>query len=83
MDNIETFHNQKTVAAETVDFRFRADLFKSAPMILALAIMDNIETLYNKKMVAEETVGFSFDADLFKSVKMILGFGCHRKHRDV
>ena len=28
MDNIETFHHKKRVAAEAVGFRFEADLFK-------------------------------------------------------
>ena len=34
MDNIETFHHQKMVAAEVVGFGFEADFFKSPPMIL-------------------------------------------------
>ena len=28
MDNIETFHHKRHVVAETVGFRFAADLFK-------------------------------------------------------
>ena len=35
MDNIETFHYKKTVVAETVVFKFEADLFKSVPMIVS------------------------------------------------
>ena len=34
MDNIETFHHKKIITAETVGFRFEADLFKLVPMIL-------------------------------------------------
>ena len=35
MDNIETLHHKRVVAAETVGFIFEADLFKSVPMILS------------------------------------------------
>ena len=34
MDNIETIHHKKMVAAEKHDFRFEADFFNSEPMIL-------------------------------------------------
>ena len=34
MDNIETFHHKKMVAAEPGGFIFEADQFKSAPMLL-------------------------------------------------
>ena len=74
MNNIETSHNKKKVVAETVGFRFEADPFKSAPMILALVVMNNIETFHNKKTVVAETVGFRFEADLCKSVPIIIGF---------
>ena len=78
MDNIETFHHQKKVAAENVGSRFEADLFKSVQMILdCFVVMDSIQTFRHKKMVAADTVGFRFEADLFKSVPMIFGFGTH------
>ena len=34
MNNTESFHNKIMAVAETVRFRFEADLFKSVPMIL-------------------------------------------------
>ena len=34
MDNIDTFHHKKIVAAETVGFIFEGDLFKSPSMFL-------------------------------------------------
>ena len=34
MDNIEMYHNKKKVAAETVGFKFEADLFKSVQIII-------------------------------------------------
>ena len=34
MDNIETSQNQNMVAAETIGFRFEADLFKSVQIII-------------------------------------------------
>ena len=34
MDHIETFHNKRAVAAETVGCTFEADLFKTVPMLL-------------------------------------------------
>ena len=36
MDNIETLHNKKTVAEETVDLKVKADLFKSVQKFLGL-----------------------------------------------
>ena len=78
MDNIETFHHKRIVAAENVGSRLEADLFKSVQMILDLfVVMDSIQTFRHKKMVAADTVGFRFEADLFKSVPMIFGFGTH------
>ena len=44
MDNIEMFHHKKMAAAETDGFRFKADLFKSAPTIISVVVVDNIET---------------------------------------
>ena len=34
MDNIETFHTKRMVAAETVGFGFEEDLFKSVQIII-------------------------------------------------
>ena len=34
MDNIETFHHKKAIAAGNVGFRFEADLFKSVQIII-------------------------------------------------
>ena len=58
MDNIEMFHHNKMVAAETVGFRFVADLFKSVPIIVSFVVVDNVETFQNQNMIAAETVGF-------------------------
>ena len=80
MDNIETLHKNRKVVAESVGFRFEAELFKSVPKILGLAVMDNMETFHHKRMVASETVGFMFEAHFFKSVSIIIGFGCHVQH---
>ena len=77
MDNIETCHYTKTIAAENVGFGFEADLFKSVPMFLVLIVIDNTETFHNEKMVVAATIGFRFEADLFKSVQIIQGFGGH------
>ena len=63
MDNIETFHHKKIVAAENVGFRFEADFFQWVPMITGLVVMDNIEMFHHKKMVAAENDGFTFKAD--------------------
>ena len=77
MDNIETFHNTKTIAAEIVGFAFEADLSKSVPMFSVLVVMDNTETFHNEKKVVAATVGFIFEADFFKSVQIIQGSGGH------
>ena len=34
MDDIETIHHKKMIVAETMGFKFQADLFKSVPMII-------------------------------------------------
>ena len=39
MDNVETFHHKTTVAAETVGFRFEADLFKPVRIIIGFAFL--------------------------------------------
>ena len=83
MDNIETLHHKKTVAADIVGFKFEADLFKPVPMFLGLAALDSTETFHNQKMVVAETGGFRFEADLFKSVPMIPGFGRRGQNWDV
>ena len=80
MDNIETLHKKRMVVPETFGFRFEADLFKSVPTILGLAVMDNMEVFHHKRMVASETVGFMFEAHFFKSVSILIGFGCHAQH---
>ena len=80
MHNVETFHHKRIVAAETVGFRFEAELFKVVPMIISFAAMDNIETFQNQNMVTAEIVGFGLEADLFKAVQIIIGFGCHGQH---
>ena len=80
MNNIETSHHKKIVAAENVGFRFEADLFNSVQLIIDLCVMDSIGTFCNKKRVVAENVGFIFEAELFKSVPMILDFGCHERH---
>ena len=72
MDNIEIFHNKKVVAAETVGFRFEADLSKSVPIIICYVVVDNIEAFQNQNMVAAETVGFRFEVDFFKTVQLII-----------
>ena len=36
INNIEMFHHRRTVAAETVGFRFEEDLFKSVPIIIGV-----------------------------------------------
>ena len=83
-DNIEMFHHQKMVDAESVDFRFEADTSSNLYRCSwALAVMYNTETFRNEKMVLAETVGFRFDADLFKSVQIIQGFGGHGQHWDL
>ena len=78
IDNIDKFHHKKTVVADIVCFKFEADLFRSAPMFLGVAVMENTETFHNKKVA--ETCDFRFEADLFKSVPMIAGFGSHGQH---
>ena len=80
MDNIEMFHYKKVVAAETVGFRFAADLFKSVPIIISFVVVDNVETFQNQNMIAAENVGFWFEADVFKSVQIIIGFGFLEQH---
>ena len=80
MDNIETFHIQTTVVAETVGFVFEANLCKSVPIIIVFVVMDNTGKYHKQKIVVAETVGFRFEADLFKSVAMILVSGCHGQH---
>ena len=83
MHNIETFHNKKTVSAETVGFRFEANLFKSVPMFRFWLSWTTLRRFTNRKWLLAETARFTFEADLFKSGPMILGFGCHGQHWDV
>ena len=73
-------HHKKTVAAEIVGFRFKADVFNSVTIIIGFVVVDNIETFHRQKTVAAECVDFSFEAHFFKSVPMILGFGCQVEH---
>ena len=80
MNNIETLHYKKTVAADIVGFKFKADLVKSVPMFLGLAVMENIQTLHKMKMVVAETFDFRFEADLSKPVPMIPGLGNYGQH---
>ena len=37
MENIETLHHKKTVAADIVGFKLEADLFKSVPVLLGFS----------------------------------------------
>ena len=80
MNNIETLHHNKTVAVDILAFKFEADLFKSVPSFLGLAVMENIETFHKMEMFVSETFDVRFEADLFKSVPMIPGFGNHGQH---
>ena len=77
MDNINMFHNQKIVVAETVGFWFEADFLNQYRLPFISVLVDNFETFHNENMVAADTICFRFDADLFKPVPMILGYGCH------
>ena len=80
MDSIETFHHKPDVVADTVGFRFEADLFKSVLTTIGFVVVDNIETFHHQKMFAAESFDFRFEAHFFKSVPMILGCRCLNEH---
>ena len=65
MHNIETIHHKKMVVAENVGFIFKADVFKSVPMVISF-----------KPLVSDSKPTFS---NQYKKV-MILGVGCHGQH---
>ena len=65
MDSIETFQNQNMVTAQTVGFRFEADLFKSVQIIIGFDCHG---------IVAAETGGVRFEADLSNQYRLCQAF---------
>ena len=65
MDNIETFHNKKTVDAETGGFTAEADLFKSVPMFLGFGCHGQHWDASQSEMGVAETARFRVEGDLF------------------
>ena len=84
MDNIETFHHKKIVAAEIVGFIFEAYVFKRVSMILGFGChAQHWDISQQEKMIAAEKVGFRFEAYLFESVPIFPGFDGLGQHWDV
>ena len=79
MGSIETFRHKKMFSAETVGFRFEADLFKSVAMIVGCG------SHWQHWDVSPSKNGCGRNrwlADLFKSAPMIPWFRCHGQHWD-
>ena len=70
------------VVADTVCFKFEADLFKSVQVFLGFCCHGQRWDVSQSEKGVAETVGFNLEADLFKSIPMIPGFGGHGQHLD-
>ena len=84
MHNIVTFHHKNMVAAEHVGIMFKADLFKSVPMIIGFCChAQHWSVSLQESGSCRNRWFFYIRTDLFKSVPMITSFCCHEQHWDV
>ena len=84
MHNIETFHKTKVVGAESVGFRFEADLFKSALIIIRWCCCHAQHwNVPPQEDGCSRNRWFHIRSGLFQTVPMVISDCCHAQHWDV